>query len=155
MELFYKLRYFIHEYRPILLLKIKSHPMSHKATVYIRSQLCLDKYYSHQDEVHWGHNTLVHLANLYQVFWQLFILHKISISWVNQMRYLGVFLVKSRVFKCDLDHAKRSFYRAANAIFGRIGIELRLKKLLFSWLKQMYPCSSIRPRSLPTNQMWS
>jgi len=71
------------------------------------------------------------------------------------MRYLGVFLVKSRVFKCDLDHAKRSFYRAANAIFGRIGIELRLKKLLFSWLKQMYPCSSIRPRSLPTNQMWS
>jgi len=26
-----------------------------------------------------------------------------SISWVNQMRYLGVFFVKSRVFKCDLD----------------------------------------------------
>ena len=26
-----------------------------------------------------------------------------------------------RVFKCDLDHVKRSFYRAANAIFGRIG----------------------------------
>ena len=44
-----------------------------------------------------------------------------SISWVNQMRYLGVSFVKSRVFKCDLDHAKRSFYPAANAIFGRIG----------------------------------
>ena len=37
------------------------------------------------------------------------------------MRYLGVFIVKSRVFKCDLDHAKRSFYRAINAIFDRIG----------------------------------
>jgi len=39
------------------------------------------------------------------------------------MRYLGVFFVKlkSRVFKCDLDHAKRSFYPVANAIFGRIG----------------------------------
>ena len=37
------------------------------------------------------------------------------------MRYLGVFFVKSRVYKCDLDHVKRSFYRAANAIFGRIG----------------------------------
>jgi len=37
------------------------------------------------------------------------------------MRYLGVFFVKFRVFKCDLDHVKRSFYRAANAIFGRIG----------------------------------
>jgi len=44
-----------------------------------------------------------------------------SISRVNQMRYLGVFFVKSRVFKCELDHVKRSFYRAANAIFGRIG----------------------------------
>jgi len=44
-----------------------------------------------------------------------------SIFWVNQMRYLGVFFVKSRVFKCDLDHVTRSFYRAANAIFGRIG----------------------------------
>jgi len=44
-----------------------------------------------------------------------------SISWVNQMRYLGVFFVKSRVFKCNLDHVKRCFYRAANAIFGRIG----------------------------------
>ena len=37
------------------------------------------------------------------------------------MRYLGVFIVKSHVFKCDLDHAKRSFYREVNAIFGRIG----------------------------------
>ena len=43
-----------------------------------------------------------------------------SVSLVNQMRYLGVFFVKSRVFKCDLDHVKRSFYRTANAIFGRI-----------------------------------
>ena len=44
-----------------------------------------------------------------------------SISWVNQMRYLDVFIVKFRVFKCDLDPAKRCFYRAVNAIFGRIG----------------------------------
>ena len=26
-----------------------------------------------------------------------------------------------RTFKCSLDHAKRSFYRAVNGIFGRIG----------------------------------
>jgi len=44
-----------------------------------------------------------------------------SIFWVNQMRYLEVLFVKSHVFKCDLDHVKRSFYRAANAIFGGIG----------------------------------
>ena len=29
--------------------------------------------------------------------------------------------MRSRVFKCSLDHAKRSFYRAANAVFGKIG----------------------------------
>jgi len=27
----------------------------------------------------------------------------------------------SRYFKCSLDHAKRSFYRSANAIFGKVG----------------------------------
>ena len=36
-------------------------------------------------------------------------------------RYLGIYITKSRVFKCSLDHAKRSIYRAANSIFGKIG----------------------------------
>ena len=36
------------------------------------------------------------------------------------MRYLGVYSTKSRVLKCSLDHAKRSFYRSANSIFGKI-----------------------------------
>jgi len=45
------------------------------------------------------------------------------ITWVSELRYLGVILVKSRSFKVGLclDYAKRSFYRAANAIFGKIG----------------------------------
>jgi len=34
---------------------------------------------------------------------------------------LGIFIVQSRTFKCSIDEAKRSFYRAANAIFGKIG----------------------------------
>jgi len=37
------------------------------------------------------------------------------------MRYLGLFIVRSHTFKCSLDHAKRSFYRAVDGIFGRIG----------------------------------
>jgi hypothetical protein len=44
-----------------------------------------------------------------------------SLPWVDEIRYLGVFIVKFRHFKCSLDHAKRSFYRSANAIFGKIG----------------------------------
>ena len=33
------------------------------------------------------------------------------------MRYLEIFIVRSHTFKCSLEHAKMSFYRAANAVF--------------------------------------
>ena len=45
----------------------------------------------------------------------------VIITWVFELRYLGVILVKSGSFKVCLDYAKRSFYRAANAIFGKRG----------------------------------
>ena len=45
----------------------------------------------------------------------------VSLTWVNELRYLGVYIVKSRVFKCSFEFAKRCFYRASNAIFGKIG----------------------------------
>jgi len=41
--------------------------------------------------------------------------------WTNVIGYFGIFIVQSRTFKCSIDEAKRSFYRAANAIFGKIG----------------------------------
>ena len=44
-----------------------------------------------------------------------------NIMWVDELRYLGVYIVRSRVFKCSLDKAKKSFYRAANSVFGKIG----------------------------------
>ena len=43
------------------------------------------------------------------------------ISWATETRYLGIYIVSSRVFKCSLHHAKCGFYRAANAIFGKVG----------------------------------
>ena len=57
-----------------------------------------------------------------------------SISCVNQMRYTGVFFVKFRVVKCDLDHVKCSFYRAANAIFGRLG-RIASEKVIIQLIK--------------------
>ena len=45
----------------------------------------------------------------------------VVITWVSELRYLGVILVKSRSLTVYLDYAKCSFYRAANAIFGKIG----------------------------------
>ena len=36
------------------------------------------------------------------------------------MRYLGVFVVRSRSFKCAYDNAKRSFYSAVNGILVKV-----------------------------------
>ena len=44
-----------------------------------------------------------------------------SLCWVDELRYLGIYVVTSKAFKCSLDYAKKSFYRAANNIFGKIG----------------------------------
>jgi len=44
-----------------------------------------------------------------------------DLPWVNELRYLGIYIIKSRSFKCSFDHAKRAFYRSLNAVFGYIG----------------------------------
>ena len=43
------------------------------------------------------------------------------LPWTNVIRYLRIFIVQSRTFNCSIDEAKRFFYRAVNAIFGKIG----------------------------------
>ena len=43
------------------------------------------------------------------------------LPWVDEIRYLGIYIVKAQKFKCSLDYAKRSCYRSLNAIFGKIG----------------------------------
>jgi len=43
-----------------------------------------------------------------------------NIMWVDELRYLGVYIVRSGVFKCSLHKAKEYFYRAANnQYFGK------------------------------------
>jgi len=39
---------------------------------------------------------------------------------VSEFRYLGVFIVSWRSFKCSLLYAKRSFYAAVNGLFGKL-----------------------------------
>jgi len=45
----------------------------------------------------------------------------LTIPWSDDLRYLGVFIVRACNFKCSLDHAKKAFYRCANSIFGKVG----------------------------------
>jgi len=41
-----------------------------------------------------------------------------DIPWVDEIRYLGIFVVWSHKFKCSLDYSqKNSYYRATNAIW--------------------------------------
>ena len=45
------------------------------------------------------------------------------IPWMDEIRYLGIFIVRScrsRLFKCSLDHAKKSFYRSAKPYLGKL-----------------------------------
>jgi len=42
-------------------------------------------------------------------------------AWVDSIRYLGVFIVRSRKFMCSFDNAKRSVFRSANALFSKLG----------------------------------
>ena len=44
-----------------------------------------------------------------------------SLPWVNELKYLGIFVTSSRTVKCSLDYAKRAYYCSLDAIFGKIG----------------------------------
>ena len=46
----------------------------------------------------------------------------VSLPWVDELRYLGIFAIRSRVFKIRFRWTmQKSFYRSANAIFGKVG----------------------------------
>ena len=46
-----------------------------------------------------------------------------DLAWVVTVRYLGVFVTRSKHFSCSFDNANanRSFYRCFNSVFGKIG----------------------------------
>jgi len=58
-----------------------------------------------------------------------------ELEWVDQIRYLGVYIVRAMKFKCSIDHAKRSFYRAANSIFAKVD-RLASEEVIVQLLKQ-------------------
>jgi hypothetical protein len=54
------------------------------------------------------------------------------LPWVNKIKYLGITLVQSRIFKCSFDEPKRKFYKSINAIFGRVGRIASEEVILYS-----------------------
>jgi len=45
----------------------------------------------------------------------------IALQWLKEIHYLGNYIVNARLFKCSTSKCKRSFFRAVNAIFGKVG----------------------------------
>jgi len=69
-----------------------------------------------------------------KVFSRISTLNGRELDWVDEIRYLGVFIVRANKFKCSIDQAKRAFFRAANSIFfakvGRLASEEVIVQLL-------------------------
>lgn len=45
----------------------------------------------------------------------------VKLKWVATLRYLGIYFLSGKTFRVCFDNAKKNFYRAFNAVFGRIG----------------------------------
>jgi len=44
-----------------------------------------------------------------------------EIMWVEKVTYLGIYLVSSKRMNYNYDLSKKSFYRAFNVIYGKVG----------------------------------
>jgi hypothetical protein len=49
-------------------------------------------------------------------------LNEHPLVWKSDLRYLGLFTLSGKRFKCSLQQSKQKFYRAANGILGKIGL---------------------------------
>jgi hypothetical protein len=52
------------------------------------------------------------------------------VTWKSEIRYLGVLIVSSKKFKCNLQGNRQKFFQATNSIFGKIGTKAPLNLTL-------------------------
>ena len=52
---------------------------------------------------------------------QLSLLRGDLLPWTDRCRYLGVYFISGRSFKCSFDHSKSQFFKSFNAIFSKVG----------------------------------
>jgi len=72
--------------------------------------------------------------------------------WVDKVRYLGIFIVRFRYFKCCFDHAKQTLYRSFNSIFGKVG-RVASEEVILSLLKaKCLPCMLYGIDACPVNK---
>ena len=75
-----------------------------------------------------------------------------TIEWVDKIRYLGVFVLRFRHFKCCFDYAKKALYRSFNAIFGKIGRSASEEVVLNLIQAKCLPCMLYGLEACPINK---
>jgi hypothetical protein len=74
-----------------------------------------------------------------------------QLVWVDELRYLGVYFVSNRNFKCSFSEAKKSFFRSFNAVYGRIG-RFASEEVILSLIKsKCIPCLLYGIEAIPVS----
>jgi len=60
------------------------------------------------------------------------------LPWLSEIKYLGVHILEPKNFRVSTVQPRRSFYRAANAIFGRVGRASSEEVVLHLMIKSVY-----------------
>ena len=54
---------------------------------------------------------------------QLIIIDQVPLKWVQEIKYLGIYLLSGKNFSFNLQPVKQKFFKALNGIFGKIGLK--------------------------------
>lgn len=74
------------------------------------------------------------------------------LEWVDSLRYLGIFIVRSFSFRCNFSNAKKSFYRSFNAVYGKVGRSAS-EEVILSLIKfKCLPCLLYALEACPVNK---
>ena len=63
----------------------------------------------------------------------------ISFNWVDEARYLGIFIVRGKKFTCNYSSARKKFFRAFNSIYEKVGNKDSVTLLTFLLSTQCVP----------------
>ena len=62
------------------------------------------------------------------------------LHWLDNLRYLGIYIVSGKTFRCCLDNTKKSYYRAFNTVYGKIGRSASEEVILSLIRSECLPC---------------
>ena len=63
----------------------------------------------------------IHIGDRFNADACLVTIDGVPIPLSPEMRYLGLYIISARVFKCDVHKTKVKFFRSLNSIIGKVG----------------------------------